>query len=121
MNEIIVNKATLLARMRANREAHHGIVLEAQAGFRAKVIERLDEMLELAANGQKIQLAVGLQMPEDHTDDYDTIIGMLELDINDTVELDQTQYKSWVQDQWGWQRSFTTSNSQYSPTAAKML
>ena len=83
------------------------------------MIERLDEMLKLAAKGDKINLNVGLAMPEDHTDDYDTVIGMLEFDINETVELDQAQYRSWVQDQWGWQRSFTTTNSTYSSTAAR--
>lgn len=121
MDEITVNKAKLIATMKENRERHHAIVLEAQTGFRVKVIERLDEMLKLAASGQKINLNVGLAMPEDHTDEYDTVIGMLELDINETVLLDMTQYRQWVQDQWGWQRSFTTTNAYYSATAASNL
>lgn len=121
MNEITVNKTRLIATMKLNRDDHHAIVLEAQEGFRKKVVERLDEMLKLAADGQKIDLHIGLQMPEDHTDEYDTVIGMLELDINETVELDISQYRQWVQDQWGWQRSFTTTNAYYSATAASHL
>lgn len=121
MEDITVVKSKLIEAMKANREKHHDIVLEAQAGFREKVMERLDEMLKLAASGKKIDLHVGLAMPEDHTDEYDTVIGMLELDINETVELDMGQYRQWVQDQWGWQRSFTTTNAFYSATAARSL
>lgn len=119
MHEITVTKSELIEVMKANREKHHQIVLEAQAGFRSKVLARLDEMLALAAKGEKIQLIVGLAMPEDHTDEYDTIIGMLEMSVDDTVELDQSDYQSWVQDKWGWQRSFTATNSAYSATAAR--
>ena len=121
MDTIVVDKTTLIAVMKENREKHHQIVLEAQAGFRAKVIERLDEMLKLAASGAKINLAIGLTIPEDHTEDYDTIIGMLEFDIGTTVEIDRGQYQCWVQDKWGWQRSFTQTNSVYSSTAASNL
>lgn len=121
MQEIEVNKDELLTIMKSNRQDHHAIVVEAQAGFRGKVIERLDEMLKLASEGKRIDINVGLVMPEDHTQEYDTIIGMLELDIHDTIELDQSQYQQWVQDRWGWQRSFTTSNAYYSATAARLL
>lgn len=117
MQEIVVNKAKLIDIMKKNRAEHHDIVVEAQQGFRAKVIERLDEMLHLAQEGKKIDINVGLRMPEDHTEDYDRVIGMLELDINETVKLDESQYSQWVQDQWGWQRSFTVSNSTYSAKA----
>src|SRR5258706_6872278 len=120
MDAIVVNKVKLIEIMEANRAQHHKIVVEAQAGFREKVIARLDEMLKLAADGKKIDINVGLAMPQDFTKEYDKIIGMLKLDINETVELEQSEYQMWVQDEWGWSRSFTSSNSAYSMTAAHM-
>lgn len=121
MDSINVNKDELIAIMKENRKAHHDIVVEAQAGFLARVIERLDEMLKLAASGKKIDINVGLTMPVDMTDEYDTVIGMLELDINPSVELDKQQYKNWVQDDWNWSKQFTTTNAYYSMTAASRL
>lgn len=121
MEEIVVNKAKLIEIMEKNREAHHQIVVEAQEGFRERVIERLDEMLKMAADGKRIDINVGLQMPQDYTKEYDRVIGMLKLDINETVELDQGQYANWVQDEWNWSRGFTTANSFYSATAARMV
>lgn len=121
MDQIKVEKKELLKIMKKNRKAHHDIVVEAQEGFRAKVVERLDEMLKLASKGKKIDINVGLTMPQDFTAEYDTIIGMLELDTSDVVKLDQQQYKQWVEDDWGWTRSFTTSNAFYSVAAARKL
>jgi hypothetical protein len=119
MDEITVKKADLLAIMRTNREAHHAIVVEAQRGFRAKVIDRLDEMLRVASKGEKIDLHIGLVMPEDHTNDYDTVIGMLELEVDDEVVLTTYEYRQWVQDNWGWTQTFYGSNSTYSLMAAQ--
>jgi bifunctional ADP-heptose synthase (sugar kinase/adenylyltransferase) len=121
MNEIVVDKLRLIEIMRQNRENHAKIVQEAQAGFRARVISRLDEMLAMAQQGKKIDINVGLQMPVDMTGEYDTVIGMLELDINETVALDQYQYKNWVQDDWDWSRQALASNALYSRRAANQL
>jgi len=121
MNEIVVEKQRLIEIMKQNRENHAKIVEEAQAGFRARVISRLDEMLAMAKQGRKIDINVGLQMPVDMTGEYDTVIGMLELDINETVELDQYQYKNWVQDDWDWSRQALASNAFYSKRAADQL
>ena len=121
MDAIVVDKRRLLEIMKRNRENHAKIVEEAQAGFRTRVISRLDEMLAMAKKGKKIDINVGLQMPVDMTSEYDTAIGMLELDINATVELDQYQYKNWVQDDWDWSRQALASNAFYSKRAADQL
>jgi hypothetical protein len=121
VNAITVDKTKLIEIMKENHGKHHDIVVEAQAGFRAKVIERLDEMLGQARDGKRIDIAVGLVVPEDHTDDYDRVIGMLELDIEETVELEESEYRQYVEDKWQWQRSFNASNSYYSRTAAANL
>lgn len=121
MNEIRVNKAKLLDILRENRDKHHQIVEEAQVGFRKAAIERLDAMLEDAKNGRRIELNLGLRVPEDHTAEYDTVIGMLELDINEHVDLEFHEYRQYVEDDWGWKQQFTTTNAFYSATAARMI
>lgn len=121
MNEITVKKDKLIEIMKKNRAAHHDIVVEAQEGFRKRVIERLDEMLALASSGKKIDLNVGLVMPVNMTHEYDKVIGMLELDINDEVELEAHEYSQWVLDDWTWSRQATVSNAFYSSTAAARL
>lgn len=121
MKEIRVPKATLIRKMQENREKHSQIVEEAQVGYRKAVIERLDEMLADAKAGRHVDQYLSLPIPDDHTADYDTVIGMLEMDINDFVDLDQSQYRQWVEDNWGWRDQFLASNSVYSMTASASL
>jgi hypothetical protein len=121
VDQIVVNKAELIKIMEKNRENHAKIVEEAQAGFRAKVIERLDEMLKIAKTGKRPDINVGLVMPVDMTESYDRAIGMLKLDINETVNLDEHEYNQYVLDNWSWSRQSLVSNAFYSSTAAASL
>lgn len=121
MDTIIVDKTKLIEIMKKNRDDHAAIVAEAQDGFRTKVISRLDEMLAMAKKGRKIDINVGLVMPVDMTEEYDTVIGMLELDTDEKVELQKHEYEQWVLDKWNWSRQATTTNAYYSMTAAAKL
>lgn len=121
MDEIRVKKGDLLDVLHTNRDQHQKIFLEALEGYRKKVIEELEARLDAAKKGRKFDAHIALLQPEDHTDDYDTVIGMLEMDMDEYVDLDTGQYKQYVRDQWGWQGRFLTTNAQYSSTAAGAL
>ena len=45
MNDVKVKREELLAKVRANRDAHRSLFLLAQEGYRKLVIEELDKML----------------------------------------------------------------------------
>jgi hypothetical protein len=120
MDKIVVNKADLLKVVTENREQHRAIFEEALVGFRAKVVERLDEMIARAKANKKIEMYIGLVQPEDHTKDYDLVIGMLGMDVGDTVELSAREYAQYVTDDWGWRERFLTTNAYYSGTAQRM-
>lgn len=121
MRPVRVNKAQLLEKLRANRDAHHGIFVEALEGYRAKAIEVFNQELDKVRNGKSFRSYVQLQEPEDHTRDYDRVIGMLELSEDDVVELDEQSYVELVQDDWAWKRQFIRTNAAYSARAARLL
>ena len=121
MQQIKVKKAELLAILEKNRDAHHGIFLEAQEGFRKVVISELEKHLKLARNGkQQIKQYMALPEPEDHTRDYERVISMLKMDLSDTVELSERDYAQYVQDDWAWKRQFLGTNRIYSAKAASL-
>lgn len=120
MQKIKVKKAELLEVLEKNRNAHNGIFREAQDGFRKLVIAELEKRLELARKGKKFDLYMRLPEPEDHTRDYERIISMLKMDLNDTVELSETDYSQYVLDDWEWKRQFLGTNRAYSLRAAKL-
>jgi hypothetical protein len=113
MNEIRVDREHLLEIIRANRETHRSTFLKAQEGFRKLVIKKLDEMLENARNGVRFDTSVGLPTPQDMTKEYDMVISMLEMSVDEQIDISQGEFKMYVLDQWSWKGGWETSNSTY--------
>jgi hypothetical protein len=110
---VTVRKDELLEVLRKNRAAHREAFLKAQAGYRARAIAELDRSLADARAGRDIRLIVSLPVPEDHTEDYDREIRMLEMHTGNTVELESRLFDQVVMDRWRWSSAFETTNSAY--------
>ena len=111
--EITVKTADLKTVLEANREGHRAKFLKAQEGFRARAIYELDKALEDARQGRKIRLYIQLPEPEDHTEDYDREIRMLEMHQEPTVKIRAQLFDQIVMDRWGWSKAFAATNSAY--------
>lgn len=122
MNAITVDKLDLLEKLKANRNEHRKIFLEAQAGFRQAAIRELDSMLADARTpDKKIRRTVNLVEPVDQTKDYDRAIAMLEMSVDEKIQLEEHDFRAYVQDEWSWKAQFNNSNRMYSPSLAAML
>lgn len=113
MKTVTVEKDALIEKVRANREEHRATFLAAQEAFRERVIEELDRRLELARRGDRVELFIRLPEPEDHTDDYDTAIAMLEWEVDPVVELDYRSFERLVENKWEWRASFAANTESY--------
>lgn len=114
-SKVTVKKAELLAAIRTNREAHRERFLKAQAAYRKTVIETLDRTLAEVKEGRPfvVNHIIQLQMPTEHTREYDTIIRMLEMSVNDELIVSQKQFKQYVLDDWDWKGQFESVSSSY--------
>jgi hypothetical protein len=118
MRPVRVNKSELLDKLQHNRELHHGIFLEALEGYRKEALRLFGENLDKIKKGKPFLSYVSLTTPVDHTADYDAAIGLLNFSIDDSVDLDEESYRSFVLDEWAWKKQFLSTNSYYSNTAA---
>jgi hypothetical protein len=109
----MVSKTELLAVLHENRGRHRETFLRAQEGFRARAIAELDRSLADARAGNEVRLAVSLPKPEDHTEDYDRDIRMLEMHQHDQVMIRVQLFDQIVMDRWGWSATFNATNSAY--------
>jgi hypothetical protein len=112
-DEVLVDKTELLGVLRANRDRHRAVFLAAQRGFRERAITELDRSLADARAGNDVRLAVHLPRPEDHTDDYDREIRMLEMHTEPAVRIRAPLFDQIVMDRWGWSAAFNTTSSAY--------
>jgi hypothetical protein len=110
---VTVRKDELLKVLRANREAHRGKFERAYERFRGQAIAALRENLDAARVGGPVVLVVGLPVPEDHTEDYDREIRMLEMHQGTEVEIASRLFDQIVMDRWGWKASFAANTESY--------
>lgn len=59
------------------------------------------------------QIMVKLPVPQDHSRSYEVAIQMARWEVNDTVELTQSQFQCFVLDDWDWKRKFESDNATY--------
>lgn len=118
LQTVRVNKADLLERIKKNRADHRKIYEEAMDGWKKAVTEELDRMHADALAGKDYRLRVNLARPEDHTDEYDTVIELLEMSLDDELELPYHEFANYALDKWGWQRDFLTTSMSYGSAMA---
>ena len=110
---IIVDKQELLKILKENRKNHREIFEKALEGFRKQCIEALERKIEKIKKGKLETVSIILPIPEDHTQDYDRIIRMVELNIIDKIELEESESAMYIMDDWAWKRQWTASNTAY--------
>ncbi len=114
MKKVKVSKSRLIESMTKNRENHRKIFLEALDGWKKKVIEELEKSVADARDGKQFRTSLHLPQPTDHTSDYDTVIAMAEMSVDDDIELDHVEFLRYVRDEWGWKEDFLSTSSLYS-------
>lgn len=117
MQNITVNKADLIAKLRTNRDEHKAIYDEAVSVYKERFIREAEkflmESLEYAKRGEPFKQMVWLPVPEEHTADFDRALEMLEWEVDDEVELSEYEFSQLVQNEWGWAKNFASNTTSY--------
>jgi len=114
---ITVKRQTLLTKLTENKRNHAKIVEEAKAGYLKAARAALQVRLQELEDGKLRSLSFSLRVPEDHTADYTTMIGMLEMSEDDTLILSSEDFHRFIEDEWDWMGHFLAANAAYSRTA----
>jgi len=114
MNKVIVNKADLLKVLTKNRKNHEKKFKKAIKEYRKQVIQHLEYAINCAKTNKKIITHILLTMPENHIEDYDRVIGMLQMSTENEITIDDIQYRHYVLDKWLWMKQFRETSSSLS-------
>lgn len=114
MNKVKINRLHLLAAIKVNRDEHVTLFDRAQIGYRKAVIEALEERLLDAKHGKPIVRGMALPEPQNHTQDYDRIIRMLSMSVEETIEISESEFDMYVMDNWSWAKLAKAQNMTYS-------
>lgn len=108
-----VDRIELLNKLKENRYNHTAAFEEAFDNYSAKLIKDLQDSLKQAKARKSVKIYSHLPIPENHTEDYDAVISLLEMSKEETVELDDQDVHKYVLDRWEWERSFASNTLSY--------
>lgn len=111
---MLLDKSDLLEKIKHNYASHRQKFEDAVEGYKAKAVQLLQDHIERILANAPEKVVVSLPWPEDHSDDYERVIEMLEWSDDEQLELNEHQFATYVLDQWGWQEKFTTTAAMYS-------
>ena len=114
-----IDRDELLGILEKNRQSHKGAFDLAFERFRKESIKWFEERLDQLNRGEIPNTWFQLPVPEDHTEDYDRLIDMIEMHQGSTLNLAMREYQNYVDDQWPWTANETTSNAYYSVDKSK--
>lgn len=113
MRTITVKKDELLDVLSRNRAKHREVFDAALEGYRKHALVVLKGKVKALSEGRQPEIRIMIERPEDHTRDYDRVIGMVNADQGDTFELSETDFAQYWEDDWQWKRQWAKMSSTY--------
>lgn len=123
MREVKVETSVLLSKVKANREKHIREYKEACDGYRDAALLKIDEVtaslkrkIAELREGQVIALmgvSFGLDVPQDHSKDYDQAIAMIEMSVDTNIVIQSEEFAQYVMDDWAWRGAWEATKMRY--------
>lgn len=116
MQEVTIAVDELREIVQENREEHIQTFEEAKENFRDHVVDELHDKINRAQNAEEIDdipSYISFDQPEEHTEDYDRVLRMLELTTEDEVTLTRKEFTRYVLDDWGWKDKWESNTVSY--------
>ena len=111
--KINVKKDELIAKIKENKEKHIEEFKKAVVAYKEEAEKQLmKEMARLNTDGA-LDIKLDLITPVNNADNYDKILQMFEREVAEVVELQQDEFKEYVQDEFDFAVTARMSNSAY--------
>jgi len=109
---ISVEKKDLIVKIKENKENHIKEFDKAVEAYREEALRQLRTQLERVEEGA-VDAKLDLITPVNNADNYDKIIEMFDWEVKDVVELQQDEFREYVQDETDFAVTARMSNSAY--------
>ena len=113
MKTVKIKVSELLKHLKANRVNHIKEYNEAMIGYRKAILDELKAKELIASQNLDVSHSFKSVRPTSYEESYDEAIAMLEWTTDKEVELDRSEFKTYVQDEWNWKGNFLATTSVY--------
>jgi hypothetical protein len=111
-----VKRVELLEALKKNLEIHRAEYKEALVDFKTRLLEDLEAGAKHVADTTPAELAkfsVRINFPQNHEKDFEEVIEMLELSVDEHINLDSESFKAYFKNEWSWTHTFELMNASY--------
>ena len=113
MKTIKVSAERLRQHLMKNQIKHIAEYKEAMSAYRISLANELAGLLDKAQNNLDIEHAIKTVRPINYSASYDEAIEKLLWTNEDIIELDQIEFKQYIQDEWAWSLNFLATTGMY--------
>jgi len=114
MKNILVKKTDLIELVQKNKKTHLEQYELAIEGYWKTMAEKADELREkAAARAKPVNVVINIFKPQNHLEEYETALKMLEMHQSGTIEISKEEFEKYALDKWSWKREWALSNSTY--------
>lgn len=115
MQKIKVKKSNLIEKIKENKEKHKALVEKAKNGYIETMKKELNKLLRTVKQNKIIDLRhlYTFDQPIDKTPEYDTVLQMLEMSVDEEIEISHQEFLNFVEDKWDWTHQMLISNTKY--------
>jgi len=113
MRTVTVKISKLLQTLEVNRDKHQEEYLVAEEAYRTEVLRALKERLVSVEAGAMPDVHFNLTKPVSKVKDYSLIIGMMKITTDTEMQLSESEFDQYVNDNWSWKEQVMLSNTRY--------
>jgi hypothetical protein len=129
MQSVTIAKQKLVEILMANRAKHLTEYNAAVVQFRQAARKLLQDALDAVVPDEapigiveKLKnLYITLEAPQQYLKEYDKALKMLDLSVKDEIEITNSEFSYYVEDDWDWKERFSASNRLYSSMSSEAL
>ena len=111
--KINVNKDNLIKQIKENKEKHIEEFKKAVDAYKEEAEKQLMKELARLNTVGALDIKLDLITPVNNAENYDKILQMFEWEENEVVELQQDEFREYVQDEFDFAVTARMSNSMY--------
>ena len=112
---ITVQKRNLIEKIEENKANHVKEYAKAVIAYKKEALRQLNDLL-LKVNDGVLDAKLDLITPIDNSKNYDRVVEMFEWEVEDEVELEQDEFKEYIQDTTDFAVRAKMSNTFYNST-----
>ena len=113
MKELTFNKDVIILKLKKNLNLHDKILSEVRKAYVEEATTLLANRLDDLSQGKIVDLRFDLHLPKNHSDLFKRTIQILEDCIENTIVLDEYEYRQFVLNEWDWKEAFIDTANTY--------